>query len=162
MTVDDGFGHWLAGFIDGEGSFNIRRNSHAGYAPVLTVGLRVDDLPLLEEIYRVTGFGMLERYKKPSARGHASARWTVASKADCLSLVDLLDRFPLRSKKARDYALWREAVVAWTSIRHFGPRPRDWSRLIALKRAMEDGRRFDPTGIAPPLPDPQLRMEDAA
>lgn len=37
----------------------------------------------------------------------------VASKAGAVGLVELLDHFPLRAKKSRDFAIWREAVEAW-------------------------------------------------
>lgn len=42
----------------------------------------------------------------------------IETKEGCRRLVDVLDRFPLRAKKARDYAIWREAVLTWQGAVH--------------------------------------------
>jgi hypothetical protein len=81
--IDDGFGHWLAGFADGEGSFNIghpKRPAAPSYNCSFSIGLRIDDLPILEEIERRTGIGRLSVHlQKPDRvttrhRGDAGLR----------------------------------------------------------------------------------------
>ena len=41
--------------------------------------------------------------------------WYVTGKDDLQGLVAYFDRFPLRAKKARDYAVWKEAVEIYVA-----------------------------------------------
>lgn len=147
------FGHWMAGFIDGEGCFVIRRQNRKGdytsYTPEMRLALRDDDRPILEEMRTRTSIGRIYkgdcRAAGKSAGANMSAAWSVVSKADCLALVAMLDRFPLRAKKARDYAIWREAVLLWaTDYRKQGPHngAADWSAMGALKTRLEAAREY--------------------
>lgn len=139
------FGHWLAGFIAGEGCFRIHKGKGGGYyATHFTLKLRNDERPILEEIVARTGIGHLKA--DDTCRGNAQPTlvWTVQSKAECLKLVTLLDQFPIRARKARDYAIWREAVHFWVNQKR-GNRwdgPRDWSQMIAYKTAIEAARAY--------------------
>lgn len=153
-AIDDGFGHWLAGFADGEGSFAIRRqrsyNVDTGFSMVFTIQLRADDLPVLEEIRNRTGLGRIYgpiNGSGGSRTGSPSFQWTVNTKAEVKALVALFDRYPLRAKKANDYGLWREAVLDWCKVtcvsRNGRPGPaRDWSRIRDLRLALMDGRMY--------------------
>ncbi len=121
--VDAAFGNWLAGFIDGEGCFVVSQNSgRPGYRCSLVVKLRLDDEPILREIQQRTGIGRLSRHKErePDRHREATATWRVDSRRDCARMVELLDTFPLRAKKARDYEIWRSAVRLWGAVRR-GP-----------------------------------------
>jgi hypothetical protein len=142
--VDTEFGHWLAGFIDGEGCFRVHREKGGGYyACHFTLKLRDDDRAILEDIVARTGIGHL---KPDLVRGSSKPAvvWVVQSKAECVRLVALLDRFPLRAKKRRDYEIWRQAVAHWVTAprgnRWHGPR--DWTQMIAFKHAIEDARAY--------------------
>jgi hypothetical protein len=159
--MDDAFGHWLAGFIDGEGSFNIDRNGPR-FCCMFRLVVRADDEAVIREIADRAGFGQVyyrRRQKAASENEHGAIGWQVRTKADCHALVELLDRFPLRAKKARDYDVWRAAVAEWATIRY--PRARmaqDWSRMAALKAALEGGRRYDGEAEVELPPSPQLRL----
>jgi hypothetical protein len=130
--MDDGFGHWLAGFIDGEGCFEVYRNAAGWYCCRFTLNVRADDERILLEIQRRAGVGIVQA-KRLAHRGDGAdrkpqVRWVVINKPDCIGLVALLDRYPLRAKKARDYAIWREAVSEWSRIRrHSGKQ--DWTKM---------------------------------
>jgi hypothetical protein len=143
--TDDAFGHWLAGFIDGEGCFKITRISRSvTYRCQFSLGVRVDDLATLEAVRDRLGFGSIYRFPgRRESNTRASARWDIINKRDGRALVDLLDRFPLRSKKARDYAIWREAMLLWWTYRgNRWHRDGPWDRIAELKAELERARRF--------------------
>ena len=52
--------------------------------------------------------------------------------------------YPIRARKAADYAIWREAVLFWVAqpkgSRWHGPR--DLSQIVAYKAAIEDARAY--------------------
>lgn len=132
--IDPVFASWLSGFIDGEGSFLIPRyNQGRYYAPRFKLNQRDDDLALLEEIREKTGLGTVCR--SASGTGHPQVMWQVNAKADNLALTRMLDDYPLRSRKQRDYEIWREAVLIHN---RFGQTP----RLAALKEELEDVRKY--------------------
>jgi hypothetical protein len=129
----DGFYHWLAGFIDGEGCFSVMRREK-WYTARLIVRLRDDDAPILHVIAERTGIGSLYQCRPQTDTSAAQFMWSVQTKPDALALMGTLDRHPLRAKKRHDYAIWREAVLAWEV--------RDYERMGACKREIEDGRRY--------------------
>lgn len=150
--VDPAFGHWFAGFIDGEGCFQILRRTAArhGYRPTgyrcrFVMSLRADDGAMLEEIQARTGLGVIYR-RVARARPADAPQWRfeVNTKRSCIAFVRLLDRYPLRAKKAYDYALWRQAVLEWQMITQRGPgRGSDWSRMGELKEMLNEGKKFN-------------------
>jgi hypothetical protein len=150
MTVTPEFGCWLAGLIDGEGSFGStvpRAAGGFGVCPRFHMRLRLDDRPLLDEITQTTHIGYVDEDHSPrEGNGNPTARWLVVSKANCRGLVILLDRYPLRSKKARDYAVWRLMVHEWQAVRprygKNGRLPHDWTRMRALAAQLVAGRRY--------------------
>jgi hypothetical protein len=144
LTQDDGFFHWLAGFIDGEGCFRIQKEKRGGYyACQFSLKLRDDDRAILNECVCRTGAGIVHRMAayRTSKPG---VRWAIQSRADCWKLATILDRYPLRAKKAHEYAIWRQALETWTTMQR-GNRwhgPRDWSPMIAFKAQLEAWRVY--------------------
>lgn len=51
--------------------------------------------------------------------GNPQATWTVNGK-DCAKFVDILDAFPLRSKKQRDYEIWKQVVALYMQFKRGG------------------------------------------
>jgi hypothetical protein len=146
LLSDDGFGHWLAGFADGEGCFNIARNGNGSMFCQFRIQVRSDDEPILLEIQRRTGLGRLTKvYKNRGA--NPSVIWYVSSKAECLALVELFETYPLRAKKQRDFEIWARAVRSWQTLRqrgpcYSGPRPIDLTLLPALKEELHAIRKI--------------------
>jgi hypothetical protein len=167
MIDDDAFGNWLAGFIDGEGCFTIRKTTKrvVTYSTSLAVRLRADDAAILREIQVRTGLGRMysircSGQRKDGTQHHPCMGWIVASKSDCMGIVDLLDRYQLRAKKANDFAIWREAVLLWANVRHGGRHNRayDWTAIGELAELLNAGRTYDGPAAITPGPDPQLRL----
>jgi hypothetical protein len=114
--------------------------------------LRDDDVEIIEELHRVLQVGKLYHYphkpRKDGYRRGSRIDWKVVKKADMLKLVEVFDRFPLRARKAEDYRIWREAVMAWVLRKgHRGKRgsrtPHPIQiRLAELKRKLEEGRHY--------------------
>jgi hypothetical protein len=149
--MDDAFGHWLAGFADGEGSFMLRTGK-AGIVCAFQIGLRSDDKPVLKLIRDTVGFGRVGLASRMGEPGRA-ALYSVQSRKDCAALVRIFDRYPLRAKKATDFAIWREAVSVWISL---GPH---CERLVSLREALRASRDYvqEPLEIAPAR---QLRLAE--
>ena len=146
MRPEDG--HWLAGLIDGEGSFIAHlfrpatRPKSLNVQIQMVVGLRADDKSVLEHCQGVTGLGKLN-YIKQNERHRWL--WMVTRKADCQALVEILDRHPLRSKKSRDFAIWREIVREHATWKHGHAAPQeDQERLFGLARDLRAVRLYDP------------------
>ena len=141
-SLDPAFGHWLAGLIDGEGSFGIGRVKR-GYGARLSVQLRNDDSAILTEIHVRTGRGSIGR-RSARSNSRPGCVWMVQSRADTEELVEILDQYPLRSKKAADYVIWRRAVELLSAM----PREhRDWMPIVELKRELESVRQYRPPSV---------------
>ena len=114
--------HYIAGFIDGEGSFvfffSPRKDIRSGYELNLDfqIELRIDDREILERFQETLGCGLIhelhyERYKKWMP--HVKYR---IGKIDHLRniLVPLLRRYPLQAKKRKNFEIFAEAVeIKW-------------------------------------------------
>lgn len=139
-TCPDDFGNWLAGFIDGEGFFQIKR-THSSWRCCAQIKLRDDDEPILHKIAAITNLGHVRAEKRhASSNSQNQAVWAIESKDECVALVDLLDRYPLRAKKSGDYAIWRKAVLFWAEK---GQRGR-WGPMEELEQQLRDGRTYHP------------------
>lgn len=138
MTWDPVSDAWAAGFIDGEGCFKIVRTGGAlrpgALVPCFEIGMRADEAPVIMQLRGAFGGGVTFRESRGGAK--PTVHWAVASKADLRGLCSYLDAFPLRAKKATDYAVWREAVRVYA---RGGARDQ---RLPALREALIAGRGY--------------------
>jgi hypothetical protein len=141
--VDDVDGHALAGFIEAEGSFSIAANNGGrSWLCGMSLNQRADDADLLCDIARVTGLGRL--YAVPARRtSRPQVVWSVASKLECRELARLLQRYPLRGRKRREFAVWSSAVARWSESLHGSTRATDGfmrsaaAQLRALRRYVD-------------------------
>jgi hypothetical protein len=139
--IDPAFGHWFAGFADGEGSFLITRVGKS-YRCIFNLHLRGDDRPVLEEIHSTLGIGTLWDFPPYGQRGiNKTTRWEVIRKQEVIELRDVFLTFPLRAKKANDFAIWSKAVDEW--ITHSSRWDNvSWDSMVALKGQLEMSRKF--------------------
>src|SRR5271166_5719756 len=146
-NIDDGFGHWLAGFIDGEGCFIASTNNNGSPSLNMTVALRADDRAILYECQERTGLGKVYERHPPSyiKKGWPpQTKWEVFSKADCVRLAVLLKQYPLRAKKARGFDIWAQIIEEWTFF-HTGrgaAAKNNWSRINDLMAQLKEGRKY--------------------
>lgn len=153
---------WFAGFTDGEGSFHIYRQRKISgniFVPRFSIQLRADDGEILQQLQEIFG-GRIGTKRKSlfTEKGKEYVRkpsslWEVTRKSDLSKIVRYFDEFPLRSKKSRDFPLWKMAVEIY-----IGEGCTD-KRLGDLQRAIRDGREFDATSFpAPDLGPEQLEL----
>ena len=139
---DAGFAYWLTGLIDGEGHFAIKAHTRGTHAPYFQLKLRADERGIVERIKRSLGVGTVSIEERSDA--NPMVKYVIQDKAGCQRLVDLLDKYPLRAKKAVDYWMWREAVCEWTSR----PRGNRWHgqtdnlRMAALRDRLMETRAY--------------------
>lgn len=106
MTYHFRTSDWFAGFADGEATFYLSPNG----APTFQLCLRADDQEILEALCGEFGGSLRTRVGRVSK---PSVTWTVRRRDDLPALLEYFDAHPLRAKKARDYAVWRLAVLAY-------------------------------------------------
>lgn len=101
---------WFAGLADGEGCFYISPSVGCSFI----INLRADDTEVIKDIERRLGMGRIGRTKRNVAtrRMNPLVTFTVARKEDLVQLIAIFDAYPLRTKKGRDYAIWRKAALA--------------------------------------------------
>ena len=138
-------GHFLAGFIEGEGHFAIAaHNGGQSRSCALRLGVRDEDLELINWVVAQTGLGSLRRIAG-RATSRPQVEWTVSTQSDCIELVRLLERFPLRGRAQRRFGIWAEAVRVWTT-EHRDRRER--MRDLQRRRPLSAGRSAAATGCA--------------
>ena len=117
------FGHWLAGFTDGEGCFFLgtrpRRyknkvyNIHFG---IFTIGVRRDDAAILYKIRDFLGCGAV------TIAGRMSTYRVSRTQHLNDILVPFFQQYGLHSKKKRDFSIWQKAINLLERVRR-RPRP---------------------------------------
>src|SRR3990167_9751005 len=125
--ISDGFGYWLAGLTDGEGTFNIVTDPHVGFR--FQINLRQDDIPTLQYIQKNVGFGKIYIRKvcnKPTYskngdiyQSKPSAAFSVQKRKDLSAINNIFKKYPLQSKKGHDFEIWSTALDYYLS-RPFG------------------------------------------
>lgn len=120
--INPDYGWWFSGLVDGEGSFNLglsspRRGYHKAYIrPSFHLGLREDDYEILEEASKRLGLHKPLYRERANGNSKPQAELSISSWRGNRRLVDFFDRYPLRSKKKKDYTTWKQAVLLRTEV----------------------------------------------
>ncbi len=129
---------YVAGFIDGEGSFSISIGKHKtlrrGFEvrPEFEIELRKDDQEILERILVTIGIGRIydcsyERYGwYPHAKYKITSIWDLKK-----HLFPFLDRYPLQAKKRKSYLLFREIVLMVCAKEHLSDE--GFNKIVSLR-----------------------------
>jgi LAGLIDADG endonuclease len=142
-AIPPDLGHYVAGFVDGEGSFNvpIRRERDRGLPFRVSLSFNVSQIgPEAPELLRsVFGVGTVRD------RGDGVFYFEVTKPADLEERVlPFFDRFPIRGSKAKDLVVFRQITELVQSGRHLTPR--GIGEILALRGPMNRGgkrRRTD-------------------
>lgn len=135
LSTPSKFESWLAGFIDGEAHFQLyHQKPNKTVYPRFTLALRDDDRDVLYEIQRILGAGSVNHYS-PN-RGNGAVRLTVSSAKETERLIEMIDSgIGLRSKKKRDYEIWKQAVEAKRNGASL-------AELLQLKQELQSAREY--------------------
>lgn len=129
---------YVAGFIDGEGSFSISIGKHKtlrrGFEvrPEFEIELRKDDQEILERLLVTIGIGKIydcsyERYGwYPHAKYKITSIWDLKE-----YLFPFLDKNPLLAKKKKSYLLFRQIVLMVCAKKHLSDK--GFSKIVKLR-----------------------------
>jgi hypothetical protein len=117
LNITDGFGYYFSGFFDGEGHLvtfyrvrQARGKQVSEFRLALQIAIRNDDLQVLQYIQDNLG-GNIRNNIVPK-RGNPVCKWFFENiKQLTETIIPLFDRYPLRTKKAREYEIWRNLVI---------------------------------------------------
>jgi len=156
LEVSDAFGHWIAGFTDGEGHFDgimiINQNGYRQLNMSFQINLRADDKPILEMIHNTLGVGHLfHRPRHPPTK--PQTLYVVRRTADLYHvIVPLFEKYPLRAKKRKDFEVWKRLIdIKYHEGGHKGrgrhhgsvPLPESfWEKVEPLVGQLKEGRKF--------------------
>ena len=145
-------GNWVAGFVDGEGSFNvpIRRERDRGLPWRVSLSFNVSQIgrELPELLRTVFGVGTVRD------RGDGVHYFEVTRPRDLFERVfPFFEQFPLRSPKEGDLAIFRKIAELVLSGRHLSTEGID--DILNLRSPMNRGgkRRYDEKYILAVLRD---------
>lgn len=133
MTDEDAFGHYIAGFVDGEGCFTITKGKQGRYCPEFLIHLAAGDIEILEYIQHRLG-GHIRTTPAKRAGVSATVKLRVCKKSECLEIVSFFNKYPLRAKKRLDFELWSNAVRAHSA-------GAGWEEIAKIKEQLSAARK---------------------
>ncbi|HEY4517269.1 MAG TPA: LAGLIDADG family homing endonuclease [Candidatus Paceibacterota bacterium] len=129
---------YVAGFIDGEGSFSVSIGKHKTLKrglevrPEFEIELRADDREILERILITIGCGKIYDLSYERYGWYPHVKYKIGSMRNMKEfLFPFLDRHPLQAKKAGVYRLFREIVLMVSRKEHLSDD--GFKRITALR-----------------------------
>lgn len=102
---DKEFFKWFVGFTDAEGSFGIFTQSKNFYFK-FSIGLHIDDLPVLNFIKNKLGFGNIYTYNK-------NCYYNITKKEDILKILYIFEIYTLNSNKIFNFLDFKKAFYLY-------------------------------------------------
>ncbi len=177
-TGHDSFGHWLSGFVDGEGCFILIVHAAKRFKTTIPcakfeIHLRQDDQSILADIRRFLGVGVFyDRTSRLTPGSHQKSKpqicYRVAKASDLVrEIIPHFETYPLRAKKKNDFAIWKRGVELLHRIQqrqrrvvsHRGGTLPKWTiaeraEFESLVSALKEQRKFESSGNGIPLDPP--------
>ena len=122
IKVKRSIGFWITGFSDGESWFFARpllRKYRRDYSIQISfhIKLRSDDRETLEEINKYfKNIGKINEGKVKQGNGFVTLDFWGADK--CKEIIKHFDNYPLKSKKKKDYEVWKVIVEKVANKEH--------------------------------------------
>ncbi len=118
-------GAYVAGFIDGEGSFSVSIGKHKTLSrglevrPEFEIEVRADDREVIERILITIGCGRIYDCSYERYGWYPHVKYKVTSTREMEEILfPFLDRNPLQAKKAKSYVLFKEIVLSYRRKEH--------------------------------------------
>ena len=118
-------GAYIAGFIDGEGSFSVSIGKHKTLArglevrPEFEIEVRADDTEVIERILITIGCGRIYDCSYERYGWYPHVKYKVTSTREMEEILfPFLDSNPLQAKKAKSYELFKEIVLSYRRKEH--------------------------------------------
>lgn len=118
LNVSDAFGHWFMGFFDGEGTITLFTRPCTGnptyseYRMNIRIQVRDDDAEAIHRIKNNLNIGRVSHYIRDHGATNPAIAWVVEDIKDLAEVViPLFDRYPLYTKKAKEYTIWKPIVI---------------------------------------------------
>lgn len=128
LNITNDFGLWFSGLFDGEGSFAIRHAMYNWYLPKrknkhikkyaqrvlgVSLSLRDDDGTAIKYIQQALG-GYIEHHidHRKNRNINPAYRWRITDNTTLVKIIiPLFNKYTLRTKKAREYIIWKPLVL---------------------------------------------------
>lgn len=106
---------WFSGFADGEGCFSWILTK-GKISPMFALAVRADDSELILDIAKEFG-GSVNWLSKDGSPSKPQIALRVLRKSELSFLKSYFEKFPLRSKKKRDFDVWARMVDLFVESR---------------------------------------------
>lgn len=175
----DKFGHYISGFVDGEGSFGLCQYDKGKYflsKADFFLGVRADDIVVLKLIQSYWQCGSIYIGKPNISVKNANplAAYRIQRANELVKIVvPHFEKYPLYAKKKRDFEIWKEGVKLQYQIktRKYRMQPvgkgrmpqwtqEDMARFTYLINSLRDVRIYNstPAQISSRQPDVDDRV----
>lgn len=136
--ISQELGYYLAGFIDGEGSFNVslrqKSDYHLRWQPVLSFNVSQRDLTNLLTLKEVLGCGIIKKRND----GVYSLDITTPSSV-ILKVIPFFRRFPFRSEKAvKNFAIFCKIAALMNEGNH--KHIEGLKKIVSIRETLNEGK----------------------
>jgi len=134
------FYEWLCGFVDGEGTFRIKkdyRRDKFPYSWEFTIFLHLDDKHVLDYIQKRLNIGHVRYYDKTS-------KFSVYSKTELNEIINIFSKYPLNTSKRLNFEDWKKAFELYYKDDIInGNREKIIPVVEELREGMNKGRYYE-------------------
>ena len=139
------FYEWLAGFIDGEGNFQInplkgKSGEIVKFSFMFNINLHVDDVDVLHSIAKILGIGFVTLNTTNPGKYVCSAYCWINKQSELSKLIDILNSSPLNGVKYLDFLDFSKAYDLYFNRPSRSITPDVIEEVLKLKNGMNRQR----------------------